>query len=299
MARAFQQVLDPSNLTVIVNVGDDEEVYGVRVSADLDTVSYTLAGIEGPQGWGVADDTFTVMDNLSRLGVDTAFRLGDRDLAVCLRRTGDLDAGMSLSESTAGLTTALGVACRVLPATNGRLRTRVEVSGGDWLDFQDYFVLRGHRDPVEAVGFDGAASAEPAPGVLETIDSADLVIIAPSNPPLSIWPILAVSEIKRTLAAHPKVLAVSPLFGGKALKGPADQVMAGLGLPAGNAGVLAAYEGLLSDLVIDQGDHADQAELDSEDVGVHVMDTRLTGADQGVGFARDVLDVMSTMRGPR
>ena len=142
MARALQQVLDPSNLTVIVNVGDDEEVYGVRVSADLDTVSYTLAGIEGPQGWGVADDTFTVMENLSRLGVDTAFRLGDRDLAVCLRRTGDLDAGTSLSESTAGLTTALGVACRVLPATNDRLRTRVKVSGGGWLDFQDYFVLR-------------------------------------------------------------------------------------------------------------------------------------------------------------
>lgn len=160
-------------------------------------------------------------------------------------------------------------------------------------------MLRGHRDPVEAVGFDGAASAEPAPGVLETIDSADLVIIAPSNPPLSIWPILAVSEIKRALAAHPKVLAVSPLFGGKALKGPADRVMAGLGLPAGNAGVLAAYEGLLSDLVIDQGDHADQAELDSEEVRVHALDTRLTGTDQGVGFARDVLDAMSTMRGPR
>jgi len=289
LARALQRVIDPADLSVIVNVGDDEDVYGTRVCADLDTVSYTLAGIEGSQGWGVADDTFNVMEALAAMGVNTAFRLGDRDLALCLRRTTALRAGVPLSEITTTITQSLGVAPQVFPASDDEIRTRVRVTGGTWLDFQDYFVVRGHRDPVDAVRYDGAASARPAPGVLEAITAADLVIVAPSNPPLSIWPILAVPGIHDAISASPRTVAVSPLFAGKALKGPADRVMAGLGLPPGNAGVMAAYEGLITDLVIDQVDAAERAALAGGPVAVHAMDTRLTGPDYGAAVAAAML----------
>lgn len=284
--------MNPQDLTVVVNVGDDEDVYGTRVCADLDTVVYTLAGIEGPQGWGVAGDTFNVMDALADLGVDTSFRLGDRDLALCLRRTTQLRAGVVLSEITAAITQSLGVETRVLPASDDEIRTRVRVTGGAWLDFQDYFVMRGHRDPVDAVRYDGDASARPAPGVLEAIGTADLVIVAPSNPPLSIWPILAIEGIRDAISAHPRTAAMSPLFGGKALKGPADRVMAGLGLPTGNAGVVAAYEGLITDLFIDQGDATDLSDLAGGSVAIHAMNTRLTGPDQGAGVAAAMLSAL-------
>lgn len=281
-----------ADLSVVVNVGDDEDVYGTRVCADLDTVVYTLAGIEGPEGWGVADDTFNVMEALGGFGVDTSFRLGDRDFALCLRRTAGLRSGLPLSEITAAITRSLGVTTKVLPASDDQIRTRLRIGEGTWLDFQDYFVVRGHRDPVDAVSYDGAASARPAPGVLEAIAAADLVIVAPSNPPLSVWPILAIDDIRDAISAHPRTVAMSPLFGGRALKGPADQVMAGLGLPAGNAGVIAAYEGLITDLVIDQGDATDLSELAGGPVAIHAMDTRLTGPDQGAAAATAMLSAL-------
>lgn len=292
MARALQRVMDPADLSVVVNVGDDEDVYGTRVCADLDTVVYTLAGIEGPEGWGVADDTFNVMKALAGLGVDTSFRLGDRDLALCLRRTAGLRSGVPLSKITADITKSLGVTTKVLPASDDQVRTRLRTGDGTWLDFQDYFVVRGHRDPVDAVHYDGAASAQPAPGVLEAIAAADLVIVAPSNPPLSIWPILAIAEIRAAISDHPRTVAISPLFGGRALKGPADRVMAGLGLPAGNAGVIAAYEGLITNLVIDQGDVADLAALAGGTVAIQAMNTRLTGTDQGAAVAAAMLGAL-------
>jgi len=292
MARALQRVMDPADLSVVVNVGDDEYVYGTRVCADLDTVVYTLAGIEGPEGWGVADDTFNVMKALAGLDVDTSFRLGDRDLALCLRRTAGLRSGVPLSKITADITQSLGVTTKVLPASDDEVRTRLRTGDGSWLDFQDYFVVRGHRDPVDAVRYDGAASARPAPGVLEAIAAADLVIVAPSNPPLSIWPILAIAEIRAAISDHPRTVAISPLFGGRALKGPADRVMAGLGLPAGNAGVIAAYEGLITNLVIDQGDVADLAELAGGTVAIQAMNTRLTGTDQGAAVAAAMLGAL-------
>ncbi len=284
--------MNPADLTVIVNVGDDEDVYGTRVCADLDTVVYTLAGIEGPQGWGVAGDTFNVLDALAGLGVDTTFRLGDRDLALCLRRTTQLRAGVVLSEITAAISQSLGVAPEVLPASDDEIRTRVRIADGTWLDFQDYFVGRGHRDPVDAVRYDGAESARPASGVLDAIAAADLVIVAPSNPPLSIWPILAIEGIRDAIAVHPRTAAMSPLFAGRALKGPAARVMAGLGLPAGNAGVIAAYEGLITDLFIDQGDAADLSEFAGGPVAIHAMDTHLTGPDRGAAVAAAMLNAL-------
>lgn len=289
MARGLAGVLDPDDLTVVVNVGDDDTIYGVHISADLDTVTYTLAGVEGPDGWGLADDTFGVMKALDALGVDTTFRLGDRDLATCLTRTMALAAGEPLSAVTADIAAALGVEQAILPASDDRLRTRVRTPEDEWLDFQDYFVLRGHRDEVTEVAFDGAADAKPAPGVLEAIAGAGLLVIAPSNPPLSIWPILAVSGVREAVAAADRVMAVSPLFGGKALKGPADRVMASLGLPSGNAGVAAAYEGLLTDLVLDEGDAAEAAQIVGPEV--HALDTHIAEPQAAARFATKILSL--------
>jgi LPPG:FO 2-phospho-L-lactate transferase len=286
-ARGFAAVLDPADLTVIVNVGDDDRVHGVHVSADVDTVVYTLAGIEGPNGWGRAGDTLTVMGALEGLGADTTFRLGDLDLATCLARTEALAAGEALSAVTARIAAALGARHRVIPATDDRLRTRVRSTGGEWIPFQEYFVLRGHQDSVDEIEFDGSEQAKPAPGVIEAIGDADLVVIAPSNPPLSIWPILAIREIHDAVLAHPRVIAVSPLFGGKALKGPADRVMASLRLPPGTAGVLAAYRALLDDLIVDKGD-ADE-EVDAGSVRIHALDTRIADPARAARFAREVL----------
>jgi LPPG:FO 2-phospho-L-lactate transferase len=284
-ARSLTTRLGPGELTVIGNVGDDDLRYGVPVSADLDTLVYTLAGVEGPEGWGIRDDTAVVMGHLAALGIETTFRLGDRDLATCLHRAHALEAGRTLSEATTALRNAFGVDTPVLPATDDPLRTRIETGDGEWLGFQEYFVERGHRDEVTAIDYDGAAHAAPARGVIEAIDAAEVVVIAPSNPPLSIHPILAVREIDAALRRHSRVAAISPLFGGRALKGPADRVLASLGYPPGNAGVAAAYEGLLSDFIIDQDDAADATGLPSP-VTVHITDTRLTGNGAAERFGR-------------
>ncbi len=289
-ARALASVLAPGDLTVVGNVGDDEVRYGVHVSADLDTIVYTLAGIEGPHGWGIAGDTFAVMDRLADLGEDVTFRLGDRDLAHCLLRTIRLAGGDPLSTTIAAGASALGVEVPVLPATDQPVPTLITTAAGEELSFQDYFVIRGHRDEIAELTYAGADEAEPAPGVLEAIKGADAVVIAPSNPPLSIWPILAVNAIREAVADHPRVVAVSPLFGGVPLKGPADRVMASVGLPPGNAGVAAAYEGLSTDLVVDTGDAADVEGLARPGLTVHAFDTRLTPVDAGKRFAAELLE---------
>lgn len=279
LARGFAGLLD-TELTVIVNVGDDDTIHGLHVAADIDTVLYTLAGMEGPEGWGRADDTFAFNEELARFGVDNRFRLGDRDLALIVSRTSQLGEGRRLSEVTADHARSLGVEASVVPATDDPLRTQVRLDSG-WTAFQEYFVIRQNRDAVHEVAYRGADAAVPAPGVLEAIAAADLVVIAPSNPPLSIWPILAVPGVRDAVAAHPRVVAVSPLFGGKALKGPADRVMATLGLPPGNQGVAQAYDGLVDLLVVDTGD-ADGIVAGPETVA---LDTRITNPDAAVRFA--------------
>jgi LPPG:FO 2-phospho-L-lactate transferase len=284
-------VLDPGDLTIIVNVGDDDVMYGVHVSPDLDTVLHTLAGLEGPHGWGLAHDTFVVMDRLAELGVDTSFRLGDRDLAGCLVRTNALGRGQPLSAIISEFRQRLGVAPAVLPASDDPVRTKIRVAGDLWLDFQDYFVIRRHRDSVRELRYDGAATARPAPGVVEAIEGAAAVVIAPSNPPLSVWPTLAVPGVREAVAAKGIVAAVSPLFRGRALKGPAATVMADLGLPAGNAGVLAAYEGLISHLVVDAGDSADIAALGGH-AEIHAADTRIADGASAARFAAELLSLL-------
>lgn len=291
LARGFE-LLPEVDASVIVNVGDDETRYGLSVSPDLDTVLYTLAGVEGEAGWGRAGDTMVLMERLSELGVDTRFRVGDADAALNLYRTMRLREGSPLHEITARLAERMGVRSRLLPATNDPLATEITTDSGERLSFQEYFVERGHRDRVSSLRFRGAERARAAPGVTEAIGSARLVVIGPSNPPLSIWPILAVEEISRALAGAEKVAAVSPLFGGRALKGPADRVMASLGLPEGNRGVAAAYRDFLTDLVIDSGDAADLPALADLGVRARAADTRIAGPEAAAAFARRLLDAL-------
>jgi LPPG:FO 2-phospho-L-lactate transferase len=266
---------DSLDVTVIVNVADDERIYSLYVSPDLDTVTYTLAGLEGPDGWGIAGDRFETMERLALFGMDTTFRMGDVDLATNLYRTAMLDNGLPLSLITERIGKTLGVAATVLPATDDPVRTIVLLRDGSWRSFQEYFVYRKHQDEVIDLRFEGAENAEPAPGVLGALLDADVVVIGPSNPPLSIWPILAIGGISDAVASADRVIAVSPLFGGKALKGPADRVLASLGHPPGNAGVLDAYDGLVTDLVVDEGDAADRSRLSGRGVRIHVADTRI------------------------
>ena len=295
MARALRSVVDPGFLTVVVNVGDDTERYGVHVSPDPDTVMYTLAGEVGEAGWGRAEDSFVVMDELSEFGFDTTFRLGDKDLALCLARSAMIADGASLSEVTSAFAERFGLDdVDLKPATDETLRTWIQTDTGEWIDFQEYFVVRRHADPIAGLAFHGAPDALPSPGVVEAIDGCDTLVVAPSNPPLSIWPILAIDGIRSAVERHERTVAVSPLFGGSPLKGPADTVMRGLGLPPGNRGVLAAYDGLLEMLFIDGADAAD-AEL-GEEFGVEIVptDTRLTPIDRGAALASLMLEAGGT-----
>lgn len=279
--------LDDVELTVIVNVGDDAENHGLVICPDLDTVVYTVAGEEGSLGWGRKDDTFAFNDELARFGVDNTFRLGDRDLALKMFRTRAIADGLPLSVVTASIVSSFGLNIAVLPATDDRLRTMVRIDDG-WVTFQEYFVGRGHRDEVRELTFVGAEVAGPAAGVIEALKAADRIVIGPSNPPLSIWPILAVPGLRETLRDHPSVVAVSPLIGGKTVKGPADRVMLSLGLPPGNLGVAYAYEGLIDTLVLDHSDAADPTGID--DVTVVFTGTLMDDLDSSRRLAAALIE---------
>lgn len=266
MARGLS-MLDDGHLTVVVNVGDDETIHGFHISPDLDTVVYTLAGREGPAGWGRGSDTFNFNEELARFGIDNTFQLGDKDLALKLYRSRRLEAGDQLSAITADVAKAFGVAASLSPSTDHKLRTELLVDDGGWISFQDYFVKRSHKDEVRELRFVGAETAAPAPGVIDAIASSDILVIGPSNPPLSIWPILAVPGIREAVASHPRTVCVSPLFSGKALRGPAHHVLSSLGLQPGNRGIVEAYEGLVNTLVVDTRDAGDADEL----AGVEVI----------------------------
>ena len=243
----------PEAITAIGNVGDDLEILGLHVSPDLDTVLYTLAGLlDEERGWGVRDESYDALELAGRLGSETWFTLGDRDIGLHLVRTALLRAGVPLSGVTARLAEALGVGVRLLPATDDRLRTKLSTPAGE-LDFQEWFVARRHQDPVTGVRFEGAEAARPAPGVLDALEGAELVVIAPSNPFVSIDPILAVAGIRETLAGR-RVAAISPLAGGKAFRGPLAEMLTTLGHEPSAAGVAALYAGLADTFVVAPGD---------------------------------------------
>lgn len=268
------QVVPPAEVTVIVNTGDDEEFFGLHVSPDIDTVIYTLAGRVNPEnGWGLASDTFHCLDALARLGHDTWFRLGDADLATHIHRTQLLRQGRSLSEATAAIATAFGLNTTVLPMSDDPVHTEVVTPSGV-LPFQEYFVRRGFQDAVQGVRFQGVESARPAPGLLEALRGAAAVILAPSNPLVSIGPILAVPGIREALVETPApVAAVSPIVGGRALKGPADRMMAGLGLDVSATGVAGLYRDFLDIMMLDSADEALIPEIDHLGIGAVATNT--------------------------
>jgi LPPG:FO 2-phospho-L-lactate transferase len=253
--RGVVDAVDPAGVTAVVNVGDDLEVLGLAVSPDLDSVVYALAGLaDDERGWGRADETWNALATVEVVGGEGWFRLGDRDLGLHLVRTQALRQGEALSAVTARLTAALGLEPTILPATDEPLRTFVDTPNGSF-DFQRWFVERRHSDPVDRVRFEGAGDARPAPGVLEALHEADLILIAPSNPHVSIGPILAVERIRSALERRRvPCVAVSPLIGGKAVKGPAADMLARLegGTTAGH--VAQCYTGLIDALVIDESD---------------------------------------------
>ncbi len=286
LARGIDALPDV-DLTVVVNVGDDLLLHGLHLSPDLDTVVYTLAGVEGPHGWGRADDTFRANSELARFGVDNGFQLGDLDLALKIYRSHRIAQGETLTEVTDSVRAGFGIQSRVLPASDEPIRTMVTTTDGITLTFREYFVDRGHRDHVGKLEFAGAQDATPAPGVLEALDGADVLVIGPSNPPLSIWPILAIEAIEQAIRRHPKVIAISPLIGGRTLKGPADVVMADLGLGSGSSAVLASYDGLIDTLVVDVTDNGDVGEV--EGVGIVAMETRITDTGYAARLARAIL----------
>ena len=258
--RGVVDAVDPAGVTAVVNVGDDLEVLGLSVSPDLDSVVYALADVaDEERGWGRADETWNALDSVDALGGDVWFRLGDRDLGLHLVRTEALRAGERLSGVTARLAAALSLDTTILPATDDLLRTWVDTPNGSF-DFQHWFVARAHRDPVDRVRFEGAADARPAPGVLEALHEADLILIAPSNPYVSIGPVLAVARIRSALECRRvPCVAVSPLIGGRAVKGPAADMLARLEGGTTPAHVAQCYAGLIDALVVDEADAGDDA----------------------------------------
>ncbi len=287
------RVVDPATVTAIVNVADDAEFHGLHVSPDLDTVLYTLAGVvDEEHGWGVRGDTRRVHEALARLGRETWFQLGDTDLATHIHRTALLRDGVPLSEVTARLARVFGVAVRLLPASDEREATLVRTDDG-WLAFQDYFVRRRQRDTVREIRFDGALT--PGPGVLEAIAGATLLIVAPSNPLVSIGPILAVHGVREALAqAAVPVVAVSPIVGGEALKGPAAAMLASLGHDVSPAGVARLYADFLDVMVIDERDVALADAVAATGARAVVAPTIMRDDAAKERLARAVLDAATT-----
>jgi LPPG:FO 2-phospho-L-lactate transferase len=255
--RGLLGVVDPANVTIVGNVADDLELLGLRVSPDLDSILYTLTGrADEERGWGRADESWRALETVAELGGEAWFRLGDRDLGLHLVRSELLRAGVPLSEATARIASAYGLTARLLPASDDPIRTFLETPAGTF-PFQTWFVARGHADEVDAVHYAGAPAARPAPGVLAALADADVLLVAPSNPYVSIGPILAVEEIRAALERRTApCVAVSPLIGGKAVKGPADRMLARLAGGTTPRHVASCYEGLIDALVVDEADAA-------------------------------------------
>lgn len=292
--RGVVDVVDRAGVTAVVNVGDDVEVLGLSVSPDLDSVLYSLADLNDEErGWGRADETWNALAAAADLGGESWFRLGDRDIGLHLVRTQALRAGVPLSTVTGRIAAAAGIETTILPATDDTLRTWIETPTGSFA-FQEWFVARGHRDPVNRVRFDGATAARPAPGVLEALHDADAILIAPSNPYVSIGPILAVERIRRALERRRvPCIAVSPLIGGEAVKGPAADMLQRLEGGTSAAHVAATYDGLIDALVFDLADAADSDAVTARGVRPLVTQTLMRNADARKRLAEAALDAVA------
>lgn len=286
LALGLSRILPADELLIVANTGDDFEHLGLTICPDIDTLTYVLAGLDNPAtGWGRRDETWSFMETIATLGGADWFRLGDRDLALHVERTRRLGAGQSLSQITADVCRRLGVGPRVLPMSDDRVRTRVRGEGG-WIDFQDYFVRQQCRPVVQQLAFTGAADARPQPEIMATLASGTVraVVICPSNPFISIEPILAVPGLRAAIdGCGAPVVAVSPIVGGRAVKGPTAKMMQELGLPVSSAAVAERYGDLLDGYVVDAGDAGDIR------AGLLVAPTLMTTLEDRETLARAVL----------
>ena len=291
LAAGLQEALPPEDVTVVVNTADDFDLWALRICPDLDTVMYTLAGISNPEtGWGLAGESFEALNMLDRYGEDTWFMLGDRDLATHVLRTARLRAGETLTAVTDALSGSLGVRSVVLPMSDEDVSTVLKTPDG-LLEFQDYFVRRGQRDEVLGVGLRGIEEARPTEAVLETVATADVVVVCPSNPVVSVGPILALSGMRDALAASPAPkVAVSPIVGGTALKGPADRMLASLGHEVSATGVARMYEGLVDGMVVDRVDERERPSIEALGMRVLATDAVMRGAADRARLAREVVE---------
>ena len=281
-----------TELTAIVNTADDAEIYGVHVSPDVDIVTYWLAGLaDRDRGWGVAGDSFSVLGALDQLGIETWFRLGDRDLATCLMRTKRLREGASLSAVTDEIRRHLRIPVRLLPMSDDPVRTHLETQDGRILEFQEYFVRERQEPAIERVWFDGIEGAKPAPGVLEAIREAERIVICPSNPVVSIGPILAVPEVRDVLQAHPSVVAVSPLVQGRAIRGPADKLLPVLGAEVNAFGVANLYADISDVFVVDAKDAHEVDRIEGLGIRAVALDTIMTDQAASERLARAIIEL--------
>jgi LPPG:FO 2-phospho-L-lactate transferase len=297
LASGLARALPPEDLTVVVNTGDDFEHLGLHISPDIDTVVYTLAGVANPEtGWGIAQDTFAVLEALERMGHETWFRIGDRDFATHLQRTALLREGLKLTQVTERIRNALGVSQRVVPMSDDTVATKVVTNDGE-LDFQDYFVRRACQPAVKSIRFHGIESARPSPAVTAALEAADAIVIAPSNPFVSVEPILSLPGVRRLVASKPAV-AVSPIIGGRTLKGPAAKMLAELGLEVSPVAVARRYAGCLGGFVIDAEDSALADAVRGAGVQVLVTQTIMQSEADKLALARDCLDLAGSL-GPK
>lgn len=290
------QVVAPETITAVVNTGDDFELHGLTISPDVDIVTGTLAGvIDQVQGWGIVDDTAECMSWLGKLGAPTWFKLGDRDLAFHIYRTALLKQGLSLSQIADQFRRALGVAVRIMPMSDQPVPTHIITPAGE-MHFEEYFVQRRAQDEVLGVRFVNAEAASPAPGLLEAIASASVILFAPSNPIVSVGPILALPGVRAALqATKAPIVAVSPIVGGAPIKGPAAPLMRSQGLEVSALGIAHAYQGLIGGLVIDDLDAALAAPIAALGMGVVVTDTIMRGPEEKAHLAQTALDLAASL----
>jgi LPPG:FO 2-phospho-L-lactate transferase len=294
LLRGMVEVMPPSDITAIVNTGDDTVLHGLHISPDLDTVMYTLADAINPEtGWGLAGETWRVMESLGRLGGVTWFNLGDQDLATHCYRTQRLSEGASLGQVTAELARSWGVGIHMVPVTDDPLRTRLQLVDGPEVGFQEYFVRLRHDVAVSAVRFAGAEEARPGPGVLEALDTAEVIVVCPSNPVVSIGPLLAVPGMAQHLAGlRERIVGVSPIIAGAALKGPADRLLREMGFESSVVGVARWYAPWMGTLVIDEADAALAGAVESEGVRCLVAPTIMSSVEHAATLSRTVLDAV-------
>ena len=284
------RVCPPERITVVVNTGDDLEYLGAYISPDIDIVTYTLAGIVDPgKGWGIKDDSFNCMSQLDRYSAETWFRIGDRDFATHLLRTAYLQQGFSLSEVTDKIRSLLGIKVKILPMSNERVATRIKTPAGV-LDFQEYFVKRKFSDHVIDVTYEGAAQATPTEAVLTALKKSEAIILCPSNPILSIGPMLAIPKIREALSrSNGRIVGVSPIVGGKALKGPLDKLMESLGLEVSPLGVAQLYRGFLEGFVIDDVDKSSRSRIEKLGMKVATTNTIMDSDEAKTRLAKDTI----------